>query len=148
MFEPFWCISLDLGSLYIPARYLRGYRRVSPGIPGLPSSNFFGNGRLEWECQVHQAEQRLSETQSSLDTWRDSTRLEFERAERAAQTQIATLERALASARDSQQEALRAVEQRISDTGTSVRAWMQEKQAAAVKPEYVAPSPPGRVSAA
>ena len=24
IFEPFWCISLDLGSLYIPARHLRG----------------------------------------------------------------------------------------------------------------------------
>merc|ERR1719353_1090827 len=79
--------------------------------------------------QLQQADQRHGDTQSSLEAWRDSTRLEFESLERADQTQFATLERLIASERDSHQEALRAVQERLVDDGASMRAWLQEKQA-------------------
>merc|ERR1719326_742702 len=74
-------------------------------------------------------DQRLGETQSTLESWRDTMRLECEKLERADQTQFATLERLIASERESHHESMRAVQERLVDDGASMRAWLQEKQA-------------------
>merc|ERR1719171_2214094 len=79
--------------------------------------------------QMQEADQRQGDLQSTVESWRDTTRLEVEKLERADQTQFATLERLIASERESHQESLRSVQERLVDDGASMRAWLQEKQA-------------------